>query len=72
MCMSMFCHGHTSLSVTCFAKSGSFGTVLQVDTYGLCCIVHIMLHGSYMELETVLDANKRRTFRPKTPFKRFH
>ena len=45
--------------------------VLQVDTYGLCCIVHIMLHGSYMELETVVDSQNKKKFQPKIPFKRF-
>ncbi|KAH7306839.1 hypothetical protein KP509_22G033700 [Ceratopteris richardii] len=41
---------------------------LQTDTYGLCCIVHIMLHGSYMEIER--DA-KMQMFRPKVPLKRY-
>ena len=45
--------------------------VLQVDTYGLCCIVHIMLHGSYMELQTVVDSQNKKKFQPKIPFKRF-
>ena len=31
-----------------------------------------MLHGSYMELETVVDAKNKKTFQPKTPFKRFY
>ncbi|KAI5059291.1 hypothetical protein GOP47_0025610 [Adiantum capillus-veneris] len=44
----------------------------QVDTYGLCCIVHLMLHGSYMEIKADGNSDKMQTFRPKVPFKRYH
>ncbi|PQQ10512.1 mitotic checkpoint serine/threonine-protein kinase BUB1 [Prunus yedoensis var. nudiflora] len=27
----------------------------QVDTYGLCVVVHLMLHNSYMEIEKKLS-----------------
>ena len=30
-----------------------------------------MLHGSYMELETVIDSQNKKKFQPKIPFKRF-
>lgn len=44
----------------------------QIDTYGLCCIVHTMLHGSYMEIEVDMDDGTVPKFRPKAPFKRYH
>jgi len=38
----------------------------QIDTFGLCAVVHFLLHGSYMELVRVDDK-----WRPKLPFKRY-
>ncbi|MCO5594281.1 hypothetical protein L7F22_048310 [Adiantum nelumboides] len=44
----------------------------QVDTYGLCCIVHVMLYGSYMEIEAEANSYKMQSYRPKVSFKRYH
>lgn len=48
-----------------------YNTTLQVDTYGLCGVVHCLLHGSYMEIEkrSVVAASQP-IYRPKAPFKR--
>lgn len=43
----------------------------QVDTYGLCVIVHMMLHGSYMEIEEKASSDGGHIYLPKTPFKRY-
>ncbi|KAL9669050.1 hypothetical protein QQ045_006591 [Rhodiola kirilowii] len=43
----------------------------QVDTYGLCVIVHMMLHGSYMEVLKKPSADGGYTYQPKLPFKRY-
>ncbi|KAK8961339.1 3-phosphoinositide-dependent protein kinase 1 [Platanthera guangdongensis] len=43
----------------------------QVDTYGLCVIVHMMLHGSYMELERRTNSDGTHHFQIKKPFKRY-
>jgi hypothetical protein len=39
-----------------------------VDTYGICAVAYVLLHGTYME--TVLDKNTNR-HKPKEPFKRY-
>lgn len=44
----------------------------QIDTYGLCCIVHIMLLGSYMEVESKPNSESIQRFQLKTNFKRYH
>ncbi|XP_024521383.1 mitotic checkpoint serine/threonine-protein kinase BUB1 [Selaginella moellendorffii] len=43
----------------------------QVDGYGLCCIVHCMLHGSYMELEEERSPDGGRVHKPKASLKRY-
>ncbi|KAI3718442.1 hypothetical protein L6452_19313 [Arctium lappa] len=43
----------------------------QVDTYGLCVIVHMMLHNSYMEIEKKASPDGGYTYQPKLPFKRY-
>nr|XP_043626262.1 mitotic checkpoint serine/threonine-protein kinase BUB1 isoform X2 [Erigeron canadensis] len=44
----------------------------QVDTYGLCVIVHLMLHNSYnMEIEKKASADGGYSYQPKSPFKRY-
>ena len=42
----------------------------QVDTYGLCVIVHMMLHNSYMETEKKMSSSGSYINLPKAPFKR--
>ncbi|XP_071701207.1 mitotic checkpoint serine/threonine-protein kinase BUB1 [Rutidosis leptorrhynchoides] len=45
----------------------------QVDTYGLCVIVHLMLHNSYnMEIEKKASPDGSYLYQPKSPFKRYH
>ncbi|GFY99039.1 protein kinase and Mad3-BUB1-I domain-containing protein [Actinidia rufa] len=42
----------------------------QVDTYGLCVIVHMMmLHNSYMEIEKKASSDDGYVYQPKSPFK---
>ncbi|KAJ0982942.1 hypothetical protein J5N97_011197 [Dioscorea zingiberensis] len=43
----------------------------QVDTYGLCVIVHMMLHGSYMSIEKKSTPDGGYYYQPKTAFKRY-
>ncbi|XP_073108346.1 mitotic checkpoint serine/threonine-protein kinase BUB1 [Elaeis guineensis] len=43
----------------------------QVDTYGLCVIVHMMLHGSYMSIEKKVKPDGSHHYQPKSPFKRY-
>uniref|UniRef100_A0A803N1N5 Mitotic checkpoint serine/threonine-protein kinase BUB1 n=1 Tax=Chenopodium quinoa TaxID=63459 RepID=A0A803N1N5_CHEQI len=43
----------------------------QVDTYGLCVIVHMMLHNKYMDIEKNVSADGGCFFLPKLPFKRY-
>ncbi|KAL8100897.1 mitotic checkpoint serine/threonine-protein kinase BUB1 [Apium graveolens] len=43
----------------------------QVDTYGLCVIVHMMLHNSYMETEKKMSSDGSYIYLPKAPFKRY-
>ncbi|WOH05637.1 hypothetical protein DCAR_0625057 [Daucus carota subsp. sativus] len=43
----------------------------QVDTYGLCVIVHMMLHNSYMETEKKMSSSGSYINLPKAPFKRY-
>lgn len=45
----------------------------QVDTYGLCAIVHMMLHGSYMAIEKVSSSDGSHRYQPtKSPLKRYY
>jgi len=43
----------------------------QVDTYGLCVVVHMMLHGTGMSVEKVPRIGGGSEYRPKLPFKRY-
>ncbi|XP_042393422.1 mitotic checkpoint serine/threonine-protein kinase BUB1-like isoform X1 [Zingiber officinale] len=43
----------------------------QVDTYGLCVIVHMMLHGTYMTIEKKVNPDGSYHYGPKLPFKRY-
>uniref|UniRef100_A0A0A9B922 Protein kinase domain-containing protein n=1 Tax=Arundo donax TaxID=35708 RepID=A0A0A9B922_ARUDO len=43
----------------------------QVDTYGLCAIVHMMLHGAPMSIEKVATGDGVSEYLPKQPFKRY-
>ncbi|PON74852.1 Mitotic spindle checkpoint protein Bub1/Mad [Trema orientale] len=43
----------------------------QVDTYGLCVIVHMMLHNSYMEIQEKPSPDGGYIYLPKSPFKRY-
>ncbi|PWA39773.1 ATP binding,protein serine/threonine kinase [Artemisia annua] len=43
----------------------------QVDTYGLCGIVHVMLHNDWMEVEKKTTFDGGYSFQPKLPFKRY-
>ncbi|XP_076937821.1 mitotic checkpoint serine/threonine-protein kinase BUB1-like [Bidens hawaiensis] len=42
----------------------------QVDTYGLCVIVHLMLHNTYMEIDKKPSPDGY-SYLPKVPFKRY-
>ncbi|XP_016472484.2 mitotic checkpoint serine/threonine-protein kinase BUB1-like [Nicotiana tabacum] len=43
----------------------------QVDAYGLCVIVHMMLFNSYMEIERRPSPGGGYSYQPKLPFKRY-
>ncbi|KAG6722637.1 hypothetical protein I3843_03G172900 [Carya illinoinensis] len=43
----------------------------QVDTYGLCVIVHMMLHNSYMEIEKKKSSGGGYIYLPKSSLKRY-
>ncbi|KAK7342402.1 hypothetical protein VNO80_25353 [Phaseolus coccineus] len=43
----------------------------QVDAYGLCAIVHVMLHGSYMEVVKKEQSDGGYLYLPRLPFKRY-
>ncbi|XP_047178646.1 mitotic checkpoint serine/threonine-protein kinase BUB1 isoform X1 [Vigna umbellata] len=43
----------------------------QVDAYGLCGIVHVMLHGSYMEVVKKEQSDGGYVYLPRLPFKRY-
>ncbi|CAL9012500.1 unnamed protein product [Prunus brigantina] len=51
----------SNFSVTCY----------HVDTYGLCVVVHLMLHNSYMEIEKKLSPEGGYIYQPKSSFKRY-
>ncbi|KAK9078073.1 hypothetical protein SSX86_002130 [Deinandra increscens subsp. villosa] len=42
----------------------------QVDTYGLCVIVHLMLHNTYLEIDKKPSPDGY-SYQPKSPFKRY-
>lgn len=43
----------------------------QVDAYGLCVVVHMMLHNSYMEIVKKESSDGGYVYLPKLPFKRY-
>ncbi|XP_062189776.1 mitotic checkpoint serine/threonine-protein kinase BUB1-like isoform X2 [Phragmites australis] len=43
----------------------------QADTYGLCAIAHMMLHGTPMSVEKAPRAGGGYEYQPKLPFKRY-
>ncbi|EYU42135.1 hypothetical protein ABFS82_13G031200 [Erythranthe guttata] len=43
----------------------------QVDMYGLCVIVHLMLHNSYMEIEKRASFDGNFVYQPKSHYKRY-
>ncbi|KQK16072.1 mitotic checkpoint serine/threonine-protein kinase BUB1 [Brachypodium distachyon] len=43
----------------------------QADTFGLCVIAHMMLHGTGMSVEKVPKAGESYLYQPKSPFKRY-
>ncbi|KAL2245825.1 UNVERIFIED_CONTAM: Mitotic checkpoint serine/threonine-protein kinase BUB1, partial [Sesamum indicum] len=43
----------------------------QVDMYGLCVIVHMMLHNSYMEIEKRASPDGTYIYQPKSHYKRY-
>ncbi|KAL2463446.1 Serine/threonine protein kinase [Forsythia ovata] len=43
----------------------------QVDMYGLCVIVHTMLHNSYMEIEKRASPDGGYVYQPKSHYKRY-
>ncbi|XP_062020062.1 mitotic checkpoint serine/threonine-protein kinase BUB1 [Rosa rugosa] len=43
----------------------------QVDTYGLCVVVHMMLHNSYMEIDKKPSPDGGYVYLPKASFKRY-
>lgn len=53
-------HYHLLGSVPCY----------QVDTYGLCVVVHMMLHSSYMEIYKKPSPDGGYVYQPKASFKR--
>ena len=44
---------------------------VQIDAYGLCVIVHMMLHGSYMAVEKKESLDGSYTYKPKSVLKRY-
>lgn len=43
----------------------------QVDAYGLCAVVHVMLHNSYMEIVKKESSDGGFVYLPRLPFKRY-
>ncbi|CAM6101555.1 unnamed protein product [Calypogeia fissa] len=43
----------------------------QVDTFGLCGVVHCLLHGNYMQIEKAQTAAGQTIYRPKSSYRRY-
>ncbi|KAK4484467.1 hypothetical protein RD792_007050 [Penstemon davidsonii] len=43
----------------------------QVDFYGLCVIIHLMLHNSYMEIDKKTSSDGSYFYQPKSHYKRY-
>lgn len=54
-----------------FEKRQSWSRWFQVDTYGLCASVYMMLHGQYMSVEKKATSDGSHYYQPKAPFKRY-
>lgn len=46
-------------------------TCQQVDSYGLCAVVHMMLHNSYMDIVKKESSDVDYVYLPRLPFKRY-
>jgi hypothetical protein len=46
------------------------GFFLQADTYGLCVIAHMMLHGTQMSIQKTPRPDGSYMYQPTSPFKR--
>ncbi|ESW04799.1 hypothetical protein PHAVU_011G125900 [Phaseolus vulgaris] len=55
----------------CFEMLADKPWKFQVDAYGLCAIVHVMLHGSYMEVVKKEQSDGGYLYLPRRPFKRY-
>lgn len=42
-----------------------------MDTYGMCVIVHMMLHNSYMAIEKKASLDGGYVYQPKSHYKRY-
>ncbi|GAB2262969.1 hypothetical protein Droror1_Dr00003966 [Drosera rotundifolia] len=58
-------------SFSCIEMQEGKPWTYQVDTYGLCVVAHMMLHGSYMEVEKKVSADGNVVYLPKSTFKRY-
>ncbi|CAL1356907.1 unnamed protein product [Linum trigynum] len=43
----------------------------QADSYNLCGVAHLMLHGSYMEIERKRTSDADHVYMPRLPFRRY-
>uniref|UniRef100_A0A5B7CE93 Putative mitotic checkpoint serine/threonine-protein kinase BUB1 n=1 Tax=Davidia involucrata TaxID=16924 RepID=A0A5B7CE93_DAVIN len=55
----------------CIEMQENMPWTFQVDSYGLCVIVHMMLHNSYMEIEKKASSDGGYVYQPKSSFKRY-
>ena len=60
----------TNLKMSPFANFSLY-SFHQVDTYGLCVIVHLMLHNSYMEIQEKASSDGGSICLPKSSFRRY-
>lgn len=59
----LFLLGWHFISLICYLQ--------QVDTYGLCVVVHMMLHNAYMEIEKKATSDGNFIYLPRASFKRY-
>jgi len=59
------CHAD---SFRCIEMQKQQPWTFQVDIFGICCVVHALLHGRYMEIETDKTTGQ---YKPLEPFKRY-
>uniref|UniRef100_A0A161ZU09 Protein kinase domain-containing protein n=1 Tax=Daucus carota subsp. sativus TaxID=79200 RepID=A0A161ZU09_DAUCS len=64
-------HKSLVLAYASYARKLKLENSNLVDTYGLCVIVHMMLHNSYMETEKKMSSSGSYINLPKAPFKRY-